>query len=138
MAKQDDDEVLKRLLREAAEEEARNAQAGRDAKMDMAFDAEFYALSGLNPSEIAEYGKNVPDLVNLDEAMDVIKRGKREYKKGNAKKAEKIMRSNADVKKIAKAAQKGKGCAVMTLASASLSLFGLYWATSRVIELVTS
>lgn len=135
MAKMDPDEVRRRLEREAEQEEAIRAQSGRDAKMDMAFDAEFFELTGLLPSDIAGIAKDMPDLVDTDEAMRVIKRGKKEWKKGNRAKAQKIFNSNKDVKKIAKQAKKGKGCAIvalLTLGSAGTSVATIY-ATIEII-----
>lgn len=137
MAKFNPEEWEARIKREIEEEEIR-AQAGRDFKMDQEFLGDAYYLLGLNPSEIAELGKDIPELVSTDEALRAIKKGKKELKKGNARKAKKILDSNKDVKKLAKQAKKGKGCAVTLLALASGGLIAFATLIYGAVEAVAS
>ncbi len=138
MAKFDPEEYEKRIKREIAEEEARE-RAANDARVDDDMMGEFFYLSGMNPSDIAEFGKNVPDLVDTAEAMRIIKRGQKEYKKGNRKKADKIIKSNKDAVKIANAAKKGKGCAVITillLVLGTTTIGGLVYGAVEAVALI--
>ncbi len=117
------DEVEKRLKREAEAEE-KAAQAGRDRKMDDAFMGDFMYLTGMDPSDIRKYGEDIPD-IDLDQAMRVIKKGKREYEKGNRKKGDKIIKADKNAAAVAKeAGRKGKGCAVVTLIGLALTVYG--------------
>lgn len=122
MAKFDEEAWKKRIAREIAEEEARAGQDYRDRKMDQAFEREFFdalkdATGGMTPEEFRKaISKDIPDVTQgeVDEAMKIIAEASRLGKKGKWKKA-KAKLNNSTVKKVGKAAKKGKGCAVITL-----------------------
>lgn len=118
----DPEEVERRLKREAEEEEARHQQDFRDRKMDQAFDADFMEIFNMTPSEIAAFGANMPELINVDEAQRVIKQAKKQYKKGKREQAKATINSDRHAKAVAKKAkEKGKGCAVVALLMITVS-----------------
>jgi hypothetical protein len=118
MAKFDEEAYKKRIAREIAEEEAREMAANERA-VDDSLMFETFELLGMRASEVAAYQAAAEDAlkdkIDLDDAMRAIKKGKREYKKGNKDKAERILKGNKNVQKISKAQQKKKGCVVVAL-----------------------
>lgn len=118
MAKFDEEAYKKRIAREIAEEEAQE-RAANDRAVDDSLMFETFELLGMRASEVAAYQaaaeEAIKDKINVDDAIRAIKKGKREYKKGNKAKAEKILKGNSNVAKLRKAAKKKKGCAVVAL-----------------------
>ncbi len=141
MAKFDPEEYKKRIAREIAEEEARE-RAANDRAVDDSLMFETFELLGLRASEVAAYQAAAEDALNdridIDDALRAIKKGKREYKKGNKAKADKILKGNKNVQKIQKAAKKGKGCAVTALALLGGGLVALVSTVYTAVEAVAS
>lgn len=143
MAKFDEEEWKKRMARDMAQEEAdQAAQAGRDRKMDDEFMGDAFYLLGVNPSDLAKFRKEADEaaqgLVNSEEAMRIIKKGQKAYNKGDREKARRILNSNQDVKKIAKAAKKGKGCAVVSLLMLMVGGSAAYGLIYGAVEVVSA
>lgn len=117
MAKMDPEEVERRLKAEAERENMEKAaEALRDRKMDDAFMGDFYDLFGVNPSDVAAFQRDADKAAgvskeDIDEALRVINKAKKQ----RPEKARKTLRNSAAVGKVAGAAKKGKGCAVIAV-----------------------
>lgn len=140
MAKFDEEAYKKRIAREIAEEEARE-MAANDRAVDDSLMFETFELLGMRASEVAAYQAAaedaIKDKIDIDDAMRAIKKGKREYRRGNKVKAEKILKGNKNVGKIAKAQKKKKGCAVVALLMLTLGggAFGsVVWGVHEVVS----
>lgn len=122
MAKFDEEEWKRRIAKEIADEDARGAQADRDRKMDAAFEREFFdalreATGGMTPEQYrAALEKDIPDVTEQEvaEAQQIIAEAARLAKKGKHKKA-KAKLDNKVVRKVGKAAKKGRGCVITLL-----------------------
>jgi hypothetical protein len=140
MAKFDEEAYKKRIAREIAEEEARE-MAANDRAVDDSLMFETFELLGMRASEVAAYQaaaeEAIKDTINVDDAMRAIKKGKKEYRKGNKAKAAKILGGNKNVAKLRKAAKKKKGCAVVALLMLTIGggTFGsLVWGAVEVVS----
>ncbi len=139
MPKFDEEAWKKRMAREAAEEEARERSL-MDRQVDDDLMFETFDLLGIGPSDVAKFQKEAEealgDRVDMDEAMRVIKRAKRAHKRGDKAKARRILKDSKAVRKVSKAQQKKKGCAVVTLIGLAVTAYGAVLSAQWGYELV--
>jgi len=124
VAKQNDDEVRKRLMREAAEEalaEAADKDPAVAKWLDDDFDQGMTEIMGMSPTQLQrELNDALPGITSAEvrEAQKAIRDAKAAAKGGwlsspNPAKAEKILMSNRGIKEVRR--KKGKGCAVIAV-----------------------
>lgn len=150
MAKQDPDEVEKRLRREAAEEALAEA-ADKDPQLadwlDYDFEKGMKDVLGMSTSELRKnLEKAIPDITDADvnEAQKAIRDAKRAAKGGffsgpNPKEAERILMSSRGIREVAK--KKSKGCAIIALlmvGGSTATSVGAIWAAAEVLSRVLS
>ncbi len=137
MAKQDDDAIMRRLIAEAADEEAIRQQAQRDAKMDDAFDADIVdLLGGASLSDAPRgFAKSMPNLdpAEVAAAREAMLKAQKALKGGwlsrpDPEKAAQIINGNPTLRH---AAERSKGC-VVVLVGLGATLAGL---AAGVVEL---
>lgn len=117
MAKFDPEEWKKRIAKEIGEEEAR-AQTERDGKMDADFDKGMAEVLGMPLDEFQKaMNQGIEGISDADVeyARKIIAKGKKLDKKGRRKEAHLLAKDDRRMKRIAKQAKKGKGCAVVGL-----------------------
>ncbi len=142
MAKFDEGEYKKRIAREIAEEAAKE-KAERDLvdrQVDDDLMFETFDLLGIGPSDMAKFQKEAEDAlgerIDVDDAMRAIKKGKKLHRQGKKAEAKALLKKNKNVRKISKAQQKKKGCAVLTLVGLALTVYGAVLTAQWGYELV--
>ena len=142
MAKQDDDAIMKRLLDEAAEEEAIRQQDKRDARMDDAFDKDMAdLLGGASLGDVSRaFTKDMPNLdpAEVAAARAAMLKAQKALKggflsKSDPEKAARIINSN---KALHRAAKKSKGCVVVLVGIGAVLAGAVYGAAEVVGSLL--
>lgn len=149
MAKQDNEEVRKRLLREAAEEALREAaekDPGVAQWLDDDLDKGFQEILGMTPGKLQEeLGKAIPDITEKDirEAQKALADARKAAKGGffsgpNPAEAERILMGVRGIREVRKA-KEDKSCflfALVLLSGGLTTIAGLAYGAVEAIAAI--
>lgn len=149
MAKQDPDEVEKRLRREAAEqalEEAAERDPGVAKWLDDDLERGFEEILGMNSKDLQKaLSASIEGLTSaeLDQALEDARRARKAleggwFSKGDRKRAEKILMSNGKIKELGK--KRGeKSCFIaglLLVAFFGSAFAGVIWGAVEIVSAV--